>query len=86
MTVAVRLLVLAVLVWSGWFLTAAFQRWRFEAVCSVACGPFWPVELAEAMRRSMDWQTPLLVAAVPLAVLLGCWMTLRLSTGRFRLP
>lgn len=86
MNIAARLLALVALAWSGWFLVAAFERWRFEAFCSMACGPFWPVELAEGLRRSMDWQTPLLVAAVPLAVLLGCWMALRLSTGRFRQP
>lgn len=76
-----RLLGLAALAWSGWFLVAAFRRWSWERVCSMACPPFMPAELVEEHRRSMDWQTPLLIAVLPLAVL-GCWMALRLLLTR----
>lgn len=76
-----RLLALAGVAWSAWFLVSAFQRWRHERICSMVCGPFVPVELAEHYRRAFDWQTPLLVALVPLAVL-GCWMAFRLLLAR----
>lgn len=80
-----RLLRLAALLlglgWSGWFLWAAFGRWRFERVCSMACGPFAPAELADYYRRAFDWQTPLMLAGVPLAALVVCWLLLRLSAG-----
>lgn len=71
-----RLLLLVLsLGWSGWFLWAAFGRWRFEVFCSFVCGPFVPVELAEQYRRAFDWQTPLMLAALPLAAL-GFWWLL----------
>lgn len=76
-----RLLGLAALAWSGWFLVGAFQRWRWEHVCSMVCPPFVPVEFIEQHRRAMDWQTPLLIAVLPLAVL-GCWMAFRLLLAR----
>ncbi len=76
------LLVLAALSWSAWFMSVALDRWRFEAMCVMTCGPFWPVELVEELRRAMDWQTPLLLALLPVGLLLGCWMAFRLSTGR----
>ena len=78
-----RLLTLAALAWSAWFLISAFQRWRFEHVCAMVCGPFVPVELAEHYRRAFDWQSPLLMALAPLA-LLGCWMAFRLLPTRPR--
>lgn len=77
------LLALAALAWSGWFLVAAFRRWQFEVFCSMTCGPFVPVELVAEFRRAGDWQSPLLVALTPLA-LVGCWMAFRFSTGRLR--
>ncbi len=70
---------LAIIAWSGWFLAAALQRWRFERVCSMVCGPFVPVELVEHYRRAFDWQTPLLAASLPLAALIGYRIALRLS-------
>jgi hypothetical protein len=76
-----RLFALAALAWSAWFLVAAFERWRFEVICSKTCGPFWPVELVEELRRAMDWQSPLLAALLPL-VLVVLWMAFRLSTRR----
>ena len=76
-----RLLGLAALGWSGWFLASAFQRWRFEHFCAMVCGPFVPVELAEHYRHAFDWQTPLLAALLPLAFL-GCWMAFRLLLDR----
>ncbi len=60
--------------WSGWFLWAAFGRWRFERVCSMACGPFVPAEQADYYRRAFDWQTPLTLAALPLAALVVWWL------------
>lgn len=70
-----RLLLLVLsLGWSGWFLWAAFGRWRFEVFCSFVCGPFVPASLAEQYRRAFDWQTPLLLAAAPLAALAACWL------------
>ena len=77
------LFVLVALTWSAWFLAAAFERWRFEVMCSMTCGPFWPVELVEELRRAMDWQSPLLAALLPL-VLAVLWMAFRPSTGRLR--
>ena len=43
-------------------------------------GPFVPAELATAYRRAFDWQTPLMLAGVPLAALVVWWL-LRLSAG-----
>lgn len=63
------LLAVPALSWSGWFLWSAFGRWRFERVCSMACGPFVAAEQADYYRRAFDWQTPLMVAALPFAAL-----------------
>jgi hypothetical protein len=78
-----RLIDLVVIAWSGWFFVVAFQRYQFELFCAMTCGPFWPIELVDEIRRSMDWQTPLLMAIVPLAVL-GCWVALRFFLARSR--
>jgi hypothetical protein len=77
------LLTLTALAWSGWFLSIALDRWRFEAMCVMACGPFWEAETVDLIRRSMDWQTPLGAAIVPLA-LLTLPRLFRLSKDRFR--
>ena len=61
-------------IWSGWFLWSAFGRWRFERVCSMTCGPFWEAELIGQLRAAMDWQRPLLLAALPLAALAVWWL------------
>lgn len=63
------LLALPVLAWSGWFLWAAFKRWQFSVFCSMACPAFIDAETAPAHFRAMDWQTPLLLACLPLAAL-----------------
>ena len=78
------LLVLAAFAWSAWFLSVALDRWRFEAMCVMTCGPFWEAELIGQLRAEMDWQTPLLLALLPVGLLLGCWIASRLSTGRRR--
>lgn len=44
----------------------------------MACAPFVPAELADYYRRVFDWQTPQMLAALPLAVLVVWWL-LRLS-------
>lgn len=62
------------LVWSGWFLAAAYKRWSWEHVCSMVCGPFIPVELVADYRRSTDWHTPLSLALLPLALLASYWL------------
>jgi hypothetical protein len=70
-----RLIALGVLGWAGWLLFTALQRWRFEQLCAMVCGPFAEPELIDGMRRAMDWQTPLvaalllLLAGVPLQCL-----------------
>jgi hypothetical protein len=50
------------------WLLEALQRWRFERICSMTCGPFWEAELIGQLRAAMDWQTPLALAALPLAL------------------
>lgn len=66
---AAFLLVLAVATgWSIVFVIEALQRWRFERICAMACGPFWEVGTVELIRHAMDWQTPLALAALPLAL------------------
>ena len=75
-----RLLTLAGLAWSAWFLWAAFGRWRFERFCSMACGPFVPAEQADYYRQAFDWQTPFLMAVLPLGIL-GAWLAFRLLLG-----
>ena len=59
------------LAWSVWFLASALQRWRYESVCAMACPAFVPVELADHYRRAFDWQTPLMLAALPFAALVA---------------
>jgi len=74
--------------WSGWFLWDAFGRWRFERVCSRFCPAYLPSDMpeyAEQVWRSMDWQTPLSLAALPLAALVVWWLLLtfaNLKTAR----
>ena len=70
---AVLLVAAPAVTWSAWFLWQAFRRWRFEHFCAMACGPFVPVELADHYRRAFDWQSPLLLAALPLAALAAYW-------------
>lgn len=76
-----RLLALAALAWSGFFLVDAFHRWRFEQIFTMAFGPFIPAKYVEDFRRAADWQAPLLLATLPLA-LFGCWFALRLLFAR----
>jgi hypothetical protein len=64
--------VLLALAWSGYFVWQAFQRWSFAHWCAMSCGPFVRVELAAQFRSAIDWRSPLLLAALPLAVL-GLW-------------
>jgi hypothetical protein len=40
----------------------------------MACGPFFPAEQADYYLRAFDWQTPLMLASLPLAVLLVSWL------------
>jgi hypothetical protein len=59
----------------------AFDRVRWAAVCERMCGPFALPEQVEALRRSMDWQTPLAWAAAG-----ACLLVLLLSVQRVRRP
>lgn len=54
--------------WSGVFLLEALDRWRFERICAMTCGPFWEVGTVELIKDAMDWHTPLTLAALPLAL------------------
>jgi hypothetical protein len=72
------LMFLACVGWTGFFLLEALQRWRFERICIMTCGPYWPVELVESLRAAMDWQTPLALATLPLAL----WGASSLLCGR----
>lgn len=60
---------LAILVWSGAFVCEALRRWRFDRICDMSCGPFWEPELIGPLRAQMDWQTPLVLACLPLVIL-----------------
>jgi hypothetical protein len=63
--------------WSAWFLWDAFGRWRLESICAFACPAYLPEDMpeyAEQLWRSMDWQTPLMLAALPLAALVVWWL------------
>lgn len=73
------LFALPVLGWSGWLLWAAFERWQFKIFCSLACPLFMPPELANDLRRAMNWQLPLLMACLPIAVLGAGWLLRRFS-------
>lgn len=55
--------------WCAAFALEALQRWRFERLCAMVCGPFWEPALVEPLRRAMDWRSPLALAALPLVVL-----------------
>lgn len=66
-------LVMLVLAWSGGFAWQALGRWSYTRWCARTCGPFVPVELVEQTRRAQDWQSPLLLAALPLASLAAYW-------------
>jgi len=70
-----RLLLLPLLAvgWSGVFLVEALQRWRFERICAMSCGPFWEAGTVELIRSAMDWHTPLALAALPLALWAARW-------------
>lgn len=71
--------------WSGMFLLEALQRWRFERICAMTCGPFWEVGTVEMIRAAMDWHTPLALAALPLAVMCG-WRLLSRGGGSLAAP
>lgn len=59
--------------WSGVFVLEALQRWWFERICAMSCGPFWEVDTVELIRSAMDWHTPLALAALPLALWAARW-------------
>jgi hypothetical protein len=47
----------------------AFDRFQWAALCERICGPFTLPEHVDALRRSMDWQTPLAWAATGVGLL-----------------
>jgi hypothetical protein len=53
-------------VWSCWFLAEALPRFRFDRMCAMICEAFTSPEGVAAMRHAMDWQTPLILAGLPL--------------------
>lgn len=80
-----RLLALLLTIgWSGGFALAA---WRAEVQAQfwTTAGPvFLPASMPDyiaQVRRSTDWQTPLMLAALPLALFLS-WRLLRLLEKR----
>jgi hypothetical protein len=79
------LLLLPALAWSGWFLRIAWRKFLNELRCASECPVFMPVEFIEQHRRAMDWQTPLMLAVLPL-VLLMTWLIWRTARGRFPTP
>lgn len=79
-------LVVLVLAWSGGFAWQALGRWSYARWCAKTCGPFVPVELADDFRRAFDWQSPLLLAALPLAALAAWWLARVVTHRRGRLP
>ncbi len=54
--------------WSCFWLLEALQRVQLERVYLMTWGPFWEAELIGQLRAAMDWQTPLALAALPLAL------------------
>lgn len=55
--------------WAGGFAWQALKRWSYASWCARTCGPFTWVELLDQHRRASDWQTPALLAALPLLML-----------------
>jgi hypothetical protein len=72
------LLFLAAIGWSGIQLFEALQRWSFARICVKTCGPYWPAELVGQLRAEMDWQSPLVLATVPLLLGAVAWLWRRL--------
>jgi hypothetical protein len=68
------LLILLALCWSGWFLVGAFQRWRYESISAMIAPVYIPKELMKHYRRTQDWQTPLMLACLPLLFPLTQWL------------
>lgn len=68
--------------WSFWWLALASRRWRLEAVCTYSCPPYLPADMVDAFRRALDWQTPLVWAALPWLVLPVAWLLLRRARRR----
>ncbi len=63
--------------WSASFLWQAFEHWRYAVACAMACPAYIDADLAPAHFRSMDWQGPLLLAALPLMLAGAGWVSLR---------
>ncbi len=70
---------LAALGWAAWHLPLVWKRLSWAWRCELVCPPFLPADMIELHRRSVDWQTPLLHALWPLAlvgaagVIAGLW-------------
>jgi hypothetical protein len=62
-------------------LAEARQRWAWERVCRMTCGPYlsadMPAVWIASWQRAVDWHTPLAVAGVAALVLLALWIGLR---------
>jgi hypothetical protein len=72
-------LTLVLLAWSGWFLRLAWQRHANDWFWATTGPPFLPADMPgyiAQVRQSIDWQTPLLYALLPLAAV-GLWSLLR---------
>jgi hypothetical protein len=61
-------------------LAQARERWAWERVCRMACGPYLSADTSAAWiasgRRALDWHTPLVVAGAAALVLLALWIGL----------
>jgi hypothetical protein len=61
-------------------LAQARQRWAWERVCRMTCGPYLPADLPAAWiaswHRALDSYTPLAVAGAAALVLLALWIGL----------
>ena len=72
-------------------LAEARQRWAWERVCRMTCGPYLSADMPAAWiaswHRALDWHTPLAVAGVAALVLLALWIGLRhgCSTAHVRM-
>lgn len=74
------LLALPAIIWSGWFLTIAFKRWSYAGWYSRSFGPFIRLENLPRHLHATNWETPLLLATLPLTVF-GAWCLLRSFHG-----
>lgn len=69
------------LLWTGYFLWTAYRRSARERISAMVDPPYVSPDRVEHFRHLYDWQTPLMLAAIPLCLFLA-WKVTQLIIQR----